>query len=170
MSRKRQKVTYIGKEPDHIDRAIAILLIENPNITDEEIGIRIDLCRQTVNRRRLGDGVKTVVGEMTSIPKSEIKRVVSKAFKKLESLIDDVDPRIALQASLNLLKLGVDLREELKGSSGRLMGLTPSEEMQRTIELEIEADKVMTIQKLRYKQLDEHLSDFLRDAIAKEDI
>ena len=168
MSKKRQIVTE--KAPDSTDRAIAMILVQNPTWTDQEIASKLNLSRATINRRRSSSRVMNVTEEIMAIPKYEIRRVTSKAFRKLEELIDDLDPRIALQASLNFLKLGIELREELKGSNGRLLGLTPMEGEARSLELQIEADRIEMQHRFQEYQIDIELSARLRDAFRKQEL
>lgn len=95
---------------DEVDTRIAMLLIEAPTTTDQMIADMLGLTRQTVNRRRNSSGVQKRVKETLSIPERETRRLVAKAMRRLEALLDNPDPKIQLSVTLALLKLSPDLR------------------------------------------------------------
>ena len=102
-----QNKTKHDKIPDEVDQKLSILLIENPSATDLELSSILKLSRQTINKRRNSEAVQSLVSNKIMIPTEEYRRLVFKGLKKLELLIDDPDPRIALVAASHLLKLAI---------------------------------------------------------------
>ena len=87
-----------------LDYKIALLLIENPSITDQEIGKVVGVCRQTANKHKNAPGVQKIIRETLSIPEKEIRRLTAKAMSRLETMLDDTDPKIRLSAALALIR------------------------------------------------------------------
>lgn len=101
-------------EPDNsrmkaIDAKIALLLVEKPAATDQELAEKIGVSRQTINRRKNGEAVQKFIRGTLEIPQEEIRRLAAKSLVRLEEMMDHEDPRIKLAASLALLKLTPDL-------------------------------------------------------------
>ena len=166
MSRKkRQKATVAGKLLDEIDRKLVLHLIENPSYSDQELGERLGLGRQAINRRRNSEAVKNELNDFTGLRKAEVRRVSTKAFRKLEELIDDPDPRIAFQAASNLVKMGLDVRGDLKGSDNLLLGHSISELEFKILLSQLEVDKIEFRHKIQEYLLDKSFSKALRDSM-----
>jgi hypothetical protein len=92
-----------------IDAKLALLLIESPASTDQELAEKLGISRQTVNRRRKSKGVQKLFRSILAMPEREVRRILSKALARLESMLDNEDPRIQLAAAIALLKLGEGL-------------------------------------------------------------
>lgn len=144
---------------DEIDKFIAKAIIENPSITDQALANSLNISRQTINRRRNSDHVKQLVSEIIAIPQDEVRRLSAKAMSKLDQLIGDTDPRIALAASLGILKIGIELRETFKAPDDSILGLTHFQKKSmhelRAIEIQGQYDKIdilRTINQVKEKE------------------
>ena len=112
-----QKVTKCDSSRSEVPLTLARLLFENPSATDSELGAKLGLTRQTVNRLRRSPKVQSLVREAIRLPADEIRRVVRRAFAKLEALLEAPDPRIQLMAATQLAKLmETALQKTLEGA------------------------------------------------------
>ena len=85
-------------DPDEIDRKIAHSLIQHPGQTDQRLADDLGLSRRTISRRRNSLEVKTILGQVMSLPKEEIQSALLKAVRTVSDLLDHPDPRIKLGA------------------------------------------------------------------------
>ena len=106
---------------DVLDRAIALNLIQRPGLTDEEIARELGVSRETVNRRKNMQSVTAIINHSLALPTKEIRRLMAKAFTKLEHHLDDPDPRVSLVAATQLLKFGGAFHKE-SGEEATLLG------------------------------------------------
>jgi hypothetical protein len=90
---------------DDLDQSIAAILIASPSMTDAELGDRVGLSRQAVNKRRNSASLKRLLNDQYAISTDNIKRLISKSLKTLEECLDSPDERIRLAAALPLIKL-----------------------------------------------------------------
>jgi transcriptional regulator with XRE-family HTH domain len=88
-----------------MDAKLALLLIEKPSSTDQELAMKLGISRQTVNRRKRSQTVQKIVRDTLAIPEREVRRLAAKALTRLETLLDHEDPRVKLAATLALVKL-----------------------------------------------------------------
>ena len=150
---------------DEIDKFIAKAIIENPSITDQALANSLNISRQTINRRRNSDQVKQMISEIIAIPQDEIRRLSAKAMSKLVHLITDLDPRIALTASLGILKIGIELRDTFKEPEEYILGLTNSQKKNmydlKMIEMQGEYEKLDTFRKLNQAKVDEQIAEMI---------
>jgi len=104
VSKTKQNATV-----SEFDRALAVRLIENPSATDEKLAIWLQVSRQTINRHRNSEVVQSLVGEALTIPVKELQRLLAKSLMKIETHLDDSDPRISLPAAVQIIKMSSKL-------------------------------------------------------------
>jgi DNA-binding Lrp family transcriptional regulator len=90
---------------DAIDAKLALLLIETPSLTDQELAEKLGISRPTVNRRKNGPAVQKIIRATLTIPEKEMRRLATKALARLEAQLDNEDPKIQHAAALALVKL-----------------------------------------------------------------
>ena len=101
-----QKSTeFASSSADAIDVKLALLLIETPSATDQELADKLGICRQTANKRKNSSTVQQIVRDTLKISEREMRRLTTKALTRLEALLDHEDPRIKLAATIALVKL-----------------------------------------------------------------
>ncbi len=105
MSQNESKPAKAIKQPDEIDQKLVWVLIQNPGATDQEVANTLSLSRRTVSRRRNSNIVQNLLAERLSLPMNEMRRLAVKSLSRLEDLIADNDPRIALAAAATIAKL-----------------------------------------------------------------
>lgn len=102
MAESKQNVT--NPDLDTIDLAIIDLIIGEPAISKTEIAKRLNLNRKTVMLHLCKPGVADVVKDHQISVIEYKKELQYKALKKIEELVDHVDPQISLGASKELAK------------------------------------------------------------------
>jgi len=89
---------------DEIDIKIIALKTEDPSISDQEIAGKLNLSRWTINQRRNRPEVKGKIQDIQLTALQMIQDLYPKAIKNLETLIDNEDPQVSLNASKEIIK------------------------------------------------------------------
>jgi len=90
-------------ELDEIDRRILNLKLQHPGMTDEEIGVILDLHRVSVCNRRTKPAWQAAYAEETRPAADLINAVAEKAAKRYIALLDCDDPRVVEKVARSLL-------------------------------------------------------------------
>ena len=93
-------------EPEAIDYSIMKEIIQNPTITDQALGEKFDLSRQTVNRRRNSIIVKKLIKDALSIQEQNLRDVFARSLLKLTELMNHSDTKISLEAAKHVSAIG----------------------------------------------------------------
>lgn len=93
---------------DPTDFAIVRELLSDPTQTDDGIAKKIGLSRQTVNKRRNSKSVQEEIKAKMEISSKRVEAVASKAWARLEELLEHPDPRIKLSAASAIIKATSD--------------------------------------------------------------
>ena len=105
---------------DAIDRKIALRLIDQPAVTDQQLASELGISRQSVNRHRRGAGVQNILKEALDIQEDEIRRLVQKSLARLEELLDSDDQRLRLAAASVFARLANSLMTRRPMDFGRM--------------------------------------------------
>jgi len=88
---------------------IAEALIERPNTSDAELGDLLGVCRQTANRYRNSPEAKQAVCNLLMLSEKRVRRLLSKSLSRLETLMDDPDPKIQIAAIATITKISIPM-------------------------------------------------------------
>lgn len=94
---------------DEVDQRIAFEISNQPGISDAELGRRLGISRSTANRRRRSNVVQSEVSDTFKISIEDIKKLSARSLETLAKLLESPNPRIALGAATQLVRLGLDL-------------------------------------------------------------
>jgi len=84
--------------PDEIDCKILEILMNNPSQTDQEIGSKVGLSRESVSRRRHREGFQVILKETFNNNLTALDVLYKKSISILDSLLDNADPKVQLGA------------------------------------------------------------------------
>lgn len=101
-------------ELDAIDQKLLAIECQYPGYTDEELGEHVGLARAAVNRRRNKPAFKRAYAQYTlpARERMESPALLSKAARKIESLIDKGEDNVAERAATKVLTSAGILKHE----------------------------------------------------------
>ena len=101
MSKSSQNLSKI----DPIDRQIISNLIQEPGLTDKEVGQKVGLSRQAIVKRKAKERFQKLYLQRLNEIDDHTRSLVFKSLGTLNQLMDDPDPRIRLAAAIPVIKL-----------------------------------------------------------------
>lgn len=85
-------------QPDEIDCKILEILMNNPSLTDQEIGKEVGLSRESVSRRRYREGFQALLKGSFNNNLIALDFLYKKSISALDSLLGNPDPKVQLGA------------------------------------------------------------------------